>query len=271
MNTIFTAKGYKDWVTNQLDAQERGPKRGQWSQLAKAIGVHTSMISQIFRGSKHLSHEQAHEVADHFGLLPIEKELFLTLVQWERAGTQKLKQYLEARLTDLRKKAIELGSRLPQDARLTPEEQATFYSDALYSMARLLTSLPTENTLPKISRILDVPQEKVAGILEFLISKGLILHEEGKYSLGPSRIHVAADSPFVVNHHRNWRIQTLNRLSRVSTDELVFTAPLTLSREDFQKIRAEIVTLIENVSTRVTNSDPQRLAYLTIDWISVTD
>jgi hypothetical protein len=50
---------------------------------------------------------------------------------------------------------------------------------------------------------------------------------------------------------------------------LSFTAPVSLSAEDFKKIKMIILNAIEDISTKVEASDPQVIAYPNIDWHEV--
>jgi sRNA-binding carbon storage regulator CsrA len=45
-----------------------------------------------------------------------------------------------------------------------------------------------------------------------------------------------------------------------------FSAPLTISKKDFDIVREEILEFIQNLSKRVDQSDSEIVACLNIDW-----
>ena len=55
---IFEFDSYKDYVKTHVESLPNGG-RGEWGRIARAIGVNSTMVSQIFKGPKDLSIEQA--------------------------------------------------------------------------------------------------------------------------------------------------------------------------------------------------------------------
>jgi plasmid maintenance system antidote protein VapI len=93
---LFNQEDYKLFVRGKVRAMaSRG--RGQYKKMAESLCVHPTLISQIFKGPRHLTPEQAAEVVAFLGLGEQEAEYFLTLVELNRAGSQRLKALLEKR------------------------------------------------------------------------------------------------------------------------------------------------------------------------------
>lgn len=261
---LFNHLDYKDFLREIIKSQPKGG-HGQLRRMVLHLKVHTTLISQILNGPKHLTLEQACSVAGYFGLTDLETDYFINLVEWERAGTTQLKQRLMIRINELKAKASNLDTRLKKDAVLTEQVKAQFYSNWHYSGIRLLTSIDGLNTVPAISERLDLPKEFVAKIIEFLMESGLVVSDNGRLKMGPSRTHLASGSPFLINHHRSWRLKNLSRAHSLGQDELMYTAPFTVSIADAELIRAEIIAFIENVTARVVKSNAEDGYCLGID------
>ena len=57
----------------------------------------------------------------------------------------------------------------------------------------------------------------------------------------------------------------------MNKDDLAFSAPLTVSREDFARIRTELLAAIEKASNIVGPSNPEVVAVLNLDWLCLYD
>jgi hypothetical protein len=61
----------------------------------------------------------------------------------------------------------------------------------------------------------------------------------------------------------------MDRFSKLSDEELVFTAPMSIASADAPAIREAICELIEKVSTRIERSPSEKLACLNMDWVNI--
>jgi hypothetical protein len=224
------------------------------------------MVSQIFRGDRHLTPEQALSLSEFLGLGDLAAEYFILLVQVARAGTHAYRQRLERRLEVVRAQSRDLKTRLPRDKEMTEEVKATFYSRWYFSGVRLATSVDALGTADRLAAHFQLPLARVNQVLEFLLNHGLCVEQDGRLAMGPRRTHLGADSPLIGRHHLNWRTQAITKLDRVEEDELFYTAPMALARDLVPEIRAELVRLIESVNARVVPSASETLACLNIDW-----
>src|SRR3989344_5882150 len=129
---IFEFDNYKKYINARIESMpKRG--RGQYLKMANFLSVNSVIISQVFKGDRELSLEHACELCEFFGFTPLESRYFILLVEYERAGTHKLKKMLNEQLAEIAHKAQDLKHRLTQDAELTDEARATFYSNWYYS------------------------------------------------------------------------------------------------------------------------------------------
>lgn len=102
--SLFDHDDYKQFVERWLGQLPSG-KRGQFRRMALHLRVHPTLMSQIFRGSRDLTLEQAFDLATYLKLTEVETEYFLTLVGQNRAGSERLRQFLKAKRVRMARRA----------------------------------------------------------------------------------------------------------------------------------------------------------------------
>jgi len=247
-------------------AAKPGKGRGFASQMARAMGLSSTMLSQVLNGDKNLNHEHATDLAEFLSLNDKETDFLFLLIDLERAGTHKLRVRLKKKMEEEQKKAAQLANRLPIDKELSPETRSVFYSSWMYTGIRSLTALKEFQDTEKISERLQIPKHLVVQILDFLIQEGLLVQHEGQFETGPRRTHLPATHPLVNQHHRNWRIKGVEQMENRSEENLFLTAPLSCSKEVADQIRKKIPGFIEEIFKLVAPSDSELVRCLNIDY-----
>lgn len=266
--SVFDFDDYKPFVREFIwELPHRG--RGQYRAMAKHMRVHTTLLSHVFRGTKHLTAEQGCALASFLGLAELDTDYLLALIESGRAGTVELKQAIARRLTQLRERRAQLEHRIPGARTLSREERATFYSQWYYSAVRLASSLPGLGDASAIAERLRLPTDLVRDALEFLLASNLIEQSEGGFELVARRTHLGASSPLAATHHRNWRTIAMNRYERMSSRDFAFTAPVTLSHKDASHVRELLVDAVSRVTEVVGPSRAEALCLLNIDWLEL--
>ena len=262
---IFEENNYKTFVLNWIRQQEK--PRGYLKNIANHLRVHTTMISHIFRGDLHLTLEQAIELCEFLNLSSLETEYFYEMVQFERAGSYKLKEIIKKKMKAITTRANLLKERLPnQQQELSELQKSIFYSNWTYSAVRLLATLNLES-LNEIQNKLQIPKEEMTKVIEFLTSSGICEKNDNKLISKNSLTHIGSDSPFILKHHQNWRLKSMQRFNSLGEEELCYTAPLTIAKKDMIVFRAKIIELIEDLKKIVQSTKPDSLACFNIDWV----
>lgn len=264
---IFDCHDYKKCVNDWIASQPRGG-HGQLRQLALHLEINSVVMSQVFRGDRDLTLEQALGVTKFMGLSELERDYFLLLVQKSRAGSHDLKTVLEKQLETLRSTAQALKNRVKHQ-KLNDEDRATFYSQWYYSAVRLGVSIPDMGTVSAIAHYLKLDRSLVSKVVEFLLKHQLVIEEKGKLNMGPQVTHVGHDSPFVNRHHANWRLKSLQAMEKVEDVDLFYTGPMALSNQAALDIRKMLVELVEKSTKKASASDSEVLRCLNIDWFGV--
>ena len=263
--SIYEFPDFRLFLRSWIAAQ---PKRGhgQGSRIAKALGVSTTMVSQVLGGAKPLSPELAVELCRYLSLDERETDCFFLLVELDRAGTAGLRSRLEAKLAEAHRRARSVAGRIRRDRELDDAAQSVYYSDWTYTGVRNLLAVPGFDTVDAIAARLMVPRAAVAGAVEFLLAHGLAVREAGKLAHGPAWTHVEAGSPFAAVHHRNWRARASERLAGAPEQSLHFTSPMSLSEEAAEEVRGRLLALVERVQKAVRPSASETVRCLNIDW-----
>ncbi|MGZ3693998.1 MAG: TIGR02147 family protein [Bdellovibrionota bacterium] len=265
MKSLFFFDDYRAFLKEKIKSL---PKEGHGvvGKLAVHMGVHPSLVSQILKGDKQLTQDQAFALTDFFALSALESEYFLLLVNLDRAGTSRLRAFLQTKLEAIRTQSTELSKRLESKQILSDNAKGIFYSDWAHSAVRQLTAIDRFGSVDAIANALDMHSKEVRRVLEFLVEHGLCKQENGRYSVGPQSTHLPASSPWVKVHHRNWREQAVAAMSRTDPEALFYTCPLTMGEQDSGKVRELAIRFIEEVNKVVDPSPSERLYCLNIDW-----
>lgn len=267
-NMVFNCSSFHQFLIQAIE-NNTDLKRGEKKSIAEFLNIHPTLLSQILSGTRTFTEEQVFLLGEYFSLTDFESEYICTLHQLENCQNKIYKTKLLRKKEELKKKSFNLSERVEKEKVLTDEEKSIFYSSWQYSAIRMLTSLDNGKTKDEIAERFGLEKKKVSEILDFLTMMGLCKLEKGKYQMGVSRTHVDKSSPYYKQHHTNWRIKSIQRLDRTLDEDLTFTAPLSVSEEDFEFLREEFVKLIQKVSATVKESTAEDVYCLNIDFFRI--
>jgi uncharacterized protein (TIGR02147 family) len=234
--------------------------------MAKATGISSSLFSQILKGVKSLTPDQASDLCDFMALADLERDYFHSLVEFERAGSPRYRERIQKKLQQIKSQSQKLGQRVPRTKELTDEQKSIYYSSWIYTGVRNLTAVSEFDNRDAIAEHLKIEPQVIARILRFLLEHGLCREENGKITYGPASLHVDKDSLFVNKHHQNWRLQALQKMENRRDQDLFFTSPMSLSVEAAEKVKQLIPEFIQSVMKEVGPSASEKVACLNIDW-----
>ncbi len=268
MINLFLYKNYKKYSLKRISSLPKNG-RGEMGRISSYLGVHTSLISQIFKGDKNFTLEQGEALARYWSLLEVETQYWLNLISFERAGTKNLEAYYLKNLKQIKLSEQRLETQIKSDIKITEEDKSEFYSSWLYSLCRLASSIPQYQSVETLAEVckLNIPETKV--IIEFLLRTGLCKMEDGKIVMGPQTTFLGQDSPYLPRHHFNWRMYSIQRVQSISKDELMFTAPISTDEKSFSDIRKIFGQAIREIKDVVKDSDSKKLGYIGIDLLKI--
>jgi len=263
---------YSDYRRFLIDHIAKLPKkgRGELSRMAHELGVHSTLMSLILSGERELTLEQAYDLAAYLQFTEMENEYFVLLVQFQRAGNHRYKAHVKKKIEEIRAESAKISNRFEHESKLSEEQRSLFYSSWIYSAIRLFTDTkPVGVSVEDIAERFRLNRPQVMAVLEFLLSCGLVKQNKDLYQMGTQRTFLEQGSPHLIKHHSNWRIKAVQKADRVSNSELMFTSPMSLSKQDFELIREDLAELLKKISKVVKDSSAEEIACLNIDmfWI----
>jgi uncharacterized protein (TIGR02147 family) len=265
---IFEFLDYRSFLREYI---KQLPKRGhgEINKMAKAAAIHPSLLSQILSGEKNLSLEQAQRIAVYIDLTIQEMDYLLNLVQFQRSGTHELKSFFRQKLNLLKLASTELSQQVRQDQQLTEEEKSILYSHWLYLAVWLFTSIGDGKALEDVGVQFGITRERAVEILNFLVATKLCVLDRGRYQMGSQSIHVGRGSPHLHKHHTNWRIRAIEASDKIDLDELMYSAPISVSKSDFAKIKDRLTEVIKEATDLALASSAEEVVYFGLDFFRI--
>lgn len=262
---IYESTSYKAFL-RALIRQFPKNGRGLLTRLAEHLSLQPTVVSQILGRDRHLTPEQALEVASFFGLDERATDYFVILVQYARAESKKLKIHYEQKLEKLRLEAQNLRNLVKGREELTEADKARFYSNWYYSGVFNLSAIEGFQTVEAIADYFELSRAKVGEIVSFLLQSGLLVEKNGELSPELKSTHVSNTSEFVNNHRRNWRDKAREKFSKPGENDIFMSAPVSMGKRDAELFRSELLKLIKSFSKLVEPSPSEKLQCLNIDW-----
>lgn len=261
---IYEFDDYKSYVLNRLGG--KGRRTGLRKKLAEHMAVHTTFISQVLADKAHFSLEQAEAANEFFDHTNLEAEYFLFLLMRDRAGTAKLRERLQGKIEKIRSDQLNIANRLRPDDEVSEANKQRFYSSWIYGAAHVLSSIEKFQTPTAMAQALSVSRQKCIEILEFLNEIGLVSFNGNRAVPGSRHVHLDKESSLVLQHHKNWRSHSLNRLNFEDSDDLRYAACLSLSEKDVLVIKEMISRNIEENIQKVIESKEETAYVYNIDF-----
>ncbi|HWU42388.1 MAG TPA: TIGR02147 family protein, partial [Bdellovibrio sp.] len=244
-NEIFKYNDYRPFLRDYLRAQ-RVSKRGKISHLAQEIGVNLSVLSLVLKGDRDLSPEHAYEISEHFAWSTPVKEYFVLLNQYQRAGTHKLKKHLLAKIEAAKKQAQDLAHQVKKDMIFSEEQKSVFYSHFIFSAVRMACSFEKGQSIEDLLQHFPMARAQMTEVVRFLLENKLLIEKDARFFIGPQATHLERKSVHFKQNHTNWRVMGLQMIDQQREQDLYYTAPFAISREDYKKFRQELTQLIKN-------------------------
>lgn len=267
---IFSYTSYKNYV-NEWVVHQPNAGRGQLRKIAHALQISTTLVSQIFRGDRDLSSEQAFLLGRYLRLTDNEIDYFCLLVAHDRCGLREQKEYLEIKLTNLRRESSNLKNHLPSDTILTEEQKNKYYSDWVHGAIRVLAEIPALGSSEKLASHLNIDETRVRESLNLLQDMGLIEQLNGKVRGLGRTLHREKGSPHHLFRQQTWRVKGMQKLfNRRPHDELFFNALMALTRVDRDQLLELLNDSLKKMNRIALSSQTPEVVYcLNIDYFEL--
>ncbi len=261
---------YRVYIKELLEKRPR-KGRGEMQKIAEHLRIHTTLISQIMSGTRELTEDQAYDLSDYLQLSETETEYLLLMVQIERASTQKFKKHLKNKLEIFKSEIQKVSKRFTKENELTDSEKSIFYSSWIYSALRLYCSTSEAGrTLEDITSQFQISRIKALQYLNFLVSANLCEQKNEAYFMGQQRTYVDRGSIYFLKHHLNWRMKSIEKSESTSEDEKLYTVTMSISDEDFFKIKDQISKLLNDILKISKTTKAEKVVCFSCDFFKIT-
>jgi len=249
---------------------EPAVQRGFQTRLAKAANCQSAYLSQVLKQKVHLTEDQALHITIELNFTQPETDYFLLLLRIEKAGTVKLRTYLQKELEKLRSRQKELSTKVHTDQILYDEKNLTrYFSSWVPSAIHLLTSSNHYRTIEKISARLRIPLEDTKEALQFLEELGWVEKKKHEYFFKAGNVHIAKDSIFNTSMQLGRRHLVLNSIALKNLNSMHYSSLFTIEQKDYLKLEKMIAEFVQKSSKTIQNSGADDLCCLCVDLFSV--
>lgn len=266
--SLFDYKDYKTYIKERIiDSPTKG--RGIKLKIAEHLSCQTSFISQVLNGLPNFSLEQGIKLNTFFDHTKEEARYFILLLHCERAGSAELIAFLKEEMKEIVDKRSDLKNRIDIKNSLKKVDQQVYYSSWLYACIHMMVAIPDFQTIPAMTKHLNLPREKVMEVITFLEETGLIQKVGARYEIGVTKIHLSKDSPQIQRHHTNWRMQAINAIDLNQAANLHYSTVVTMSKADIPHVKEILIKSIEECRKVIRDSKEEEVQSICIDFFKV--
>lgn len=262
--SIFDFTNYKRYLREKLELLSK-KERGWKVRAAAHIGCQASYLSQILNGKPDLTLDQAHKLNQLFSHDKIESRFFILLVEYHRAVSPELKEFLNEQMQELMRTRFDLKKRLKNTEQISPEDMNKYYSTWFYSAIHIALAVADLQDAKSIANRFHLPVAVVISVIEFLEQAGLVEKDKGQYRFTKMRIHLDRESDFIQRHHINWRSQSLQSVEKNLAEDTHFSTVFAATQQDFEKIKEIFLQAIESARTVIRSSPSEEVYSITLD------
>jgi uncharacterized protein (TIGR02147 family) len=265
--SIFNFKDYRSYLLSKVGSA--GTRKGVRKALAEFIPVHTTFISQVLSSKADFSLEQAEQVNLFFEHTDQEAEYFFLLVNFERAGSKKLKERFQTKIDSILNERLRIKNRIQKSNEISKEDQVKFYSSFHFAALHVLASIPQFQSVNEMSKQLNISLQKCKEHIDFLLKLSLVSENQGRLTAGTRNIHLPDDNLLIAQHHSNWRLACLQALQDFNKSNFHYSACVSLSKEDVNKVK-EILLEGLNKKAELIGKSKEETAYgLNLDFFKI--
>ncbi len=264
---IFEYTNYREVMTKYLD--EQVGSRGYKASLARAIGCQGSYVSQVLVGKVHLTPDQAVALSDFWELGEQETDYFLALVNFERAGTDRLRKRISAELSHLKslkiKPATQAKAEIVDPVELSAEQLNFYWSRWECSAIHEILRLEDHRNINAIASRLNLAVPLVKKILERLAEMDLVRLKGGEWHRLRAVEQLSQDETHAQNFHRSLRTRSNERLMYPDKVQMTVSTVDTIARSELPQLVKALQDAAKKQMDLSSHRNPDELMSLCID------
>lgn len=267
MANLFEFKSYKDFLRETL--KEKKAERGFQAKLAKSAGCQASYLTQALTSKVELTPDHGIGIARILGLGPLETEYFLNLLHYSRASSSELKAHLVRKLEEVKCTQQILSERVTDPLSPKMDTNHEYYSSWMWMAIHAAVGVEKFSDLPSLVSRFGLPRERVLTVLESLQRMGLVEKSGNFWQMTQQNVHLSARNFMNGVSHRNWRDRACADVEKEHSNSLHYTSVFTVSRSDAERIRGQILQMIEASRKSIQDSPSEEVYCMLCDLFEV--
>lgn len=266
---IYDFLDYKEYIKAHVEGLPN-QGRGEWGRLARAAGISSTLISQIFNGDRELSIEQGFLMVSYLNLNTQEWEYFELLILHRRAGVEQLKKLYLEKIIEIQKRNLSFKKEVsPKTLKIEPSLEVTYYTEWVHAAIRLLCEIDGFQTPESIAAKLSISLKQVKASAEFLNSLGLIKYKNGRLMGLSQNLHLEKNSPMTYLRQLTWRMKALENFHKSNLEDFTFNALLTIEKSQIEEVKKILNKALKSIGEKVESKNPEELMCLNVDFFNV--
>lgn len=254
---LFEYESYKDYLKAYIDKHR---KRGLVSELAKAAGCDRTYLSQSLNSKVQLTPDHVLGISSYVGMSDNEQNYFLLLNLLERSNSESAQQMILRQLENIKKQTQFLSEKIKdktKSSELSEEDKNIYYSSWVYQAVHILTAISDFQEITELAEKIGLSLGKVQEILSHLESMGLVKKTGKKWQHTKRAIHIPRGSLHNTINHIHWRTKANEQFN--NPNNVHYTGVFTLSKKDFNKIKKQVLNLIDEQRKSIGESGSDEL------------
>ncbi|MGZ3768652.1 MAG: TIGR02147 family protein [Bdellovibrio sp.] len=258
MTTFFRYNDFRDVVRDLVENKKETVPQFNFSVLAQILGVQKTFLSKVMKGNAQFSSDQIYTLAEFFSLTKEEHDYLILLIEYERTGLEKRKQFLEKRISAIQ--AEHRNTKKNLKAKFQGEKPndpfSEYYLDPFMTVAHIFLTLPAYGgDSKKVAQQMNLSSSYAKKIFSTLENLGIIqkLATPNCYRVVEEHLQLSSNSSLITPYHALFRIASTHFLMKIPPEErfafsVTFSADAktkTFVHEAFLKFLREIEPVVK--------------------------
>lgn len=264
---VYSYSTYKDFLKGYI---KENRQKGLISQIAGICGCDRTYLSQVLNGKADLTPDHLIRFCESLNLDETESRYLLMVLLRDRSSSPVARKTWAERIDKLKKDGRVLTEKIyanEKPGEIPDDLRTLYYSSWLYTAIHTLTSIEEFQTVDAISTKLNVPGAHVTKVLRDLVEMKVVLKEKDRYVHNGGNIYLQRESPQSYSHHMNWRMRSVERSTQI--EDIHYTNIFSVDVKDVDKLRAQIVKLIDDQRKLVASSGAETACAFACDFFVI--
>lgn len=268
MTTVFEFAHYRPLLREQALRWKKEKPGWTLARIAEKSGIQAPYLTNVLKEKVHLSADQLHALAEVFDWSEDEREFALLLLDWERSGLPKRREFLKGRIDRIRRDKLQAKANLKKEViEATPEEFTRFFLNPFYSLINSFMAIPRFARDPRrIARCLALDTRQVQGYVKDLVEMKFLGPGPDGYQKLRKNFHLPKDSPLCEPHGQLLLQQMQQQMQRLPADQ-VYSNNVTFSADPAtrEKIQRAFLKFLQTVEPLVKDAPSEELYGMRFD------